>query len=348
MKIIEILPQMIEGGVERHIIMLTNELVRKGHQVMVISGGGKLVSKLNPDVEHWELPVYKKNPFTALRCSSKIADRIKQEGWNILHAHSRVPAWISMWAANRTGKPYVVTAHGNFGNKSSWIYRPYRKAAKVICVSNAVREDMKDCFYDNTEVIHNGMPEVKFYWEGPEDSDHTKHFLFIGRLSKSKGIHELVEIFSDIKGDWVFDVLGDGSLMPYLKDRIRELGLEKRVRLHGFRDDTDEWMRKCSCLLFPSYNEGMPLTLARAIQMRVPVIASNIPPVKEMALSEEGLLNPGDQETWKKAIQAFIDSGLSNCLFDVSAIPTINNMTQEVERIYQCLCKKDLDDHCSN
>lgn len=337
MKIIEILPQMIEGGVERHVIMLTDELVRKGHQVMVISGGGKLVSKLNPKVEHWDLPVHKKNIFTAIRCSSMIKDRVRNEGWDILHAHSRVPAWITMWTASRTGKPYVVTAHVNFGNKSPWIYRPYRKASKVICVSNAVRDNMKDCFYDNTEVIHNGMPEVRFYWKGPEDSDHTKRFLFIGRLSKVKGIHELVEIFSDIEGDWVFDVLGDGPLMPYLKDRVRELGLEKRVRLHGFRDDTDEWMRKCSCLLFPSYNEGMPLTLARAIQMKVPVIASNIPPVKEMALSEEGLLNPGDYESWKRAIETFLDSGLSSPLFDLSVIPTITSMTQRVEKIYQSI-----------
>ena len=337
MKIMEILPELVEGGVERHVLMLSDRLVRDGHEVMVVSGGGKLVEKLNPQVEHWTLPVQRKNLITGLGCARKISERVKAEGWDILHAHSRVPAWITMWASSMARKPYVVTAHVNFGNKSRWIYRPYRKAAKVICVSNAVRDNMKTCFYENSQVILNGMPEVLSYWEGPQEKDALVRFLFVGRLSKVKGIHELVGIFSDMGGNWVLDIVGDGPLMPDLKKRIDGIGMGERMILHGYRDDTDEWMKRCSCLLFPSYNEGMPLTLARAIQMHVPAIASDIPPVREMALSADGLIAPGEISLWKERIRSFMDTGDTGCSFNPGMIPTIPEMTEQVEDIYAAL-----------
>ena len=337
MKIIEILPEMIEGGVERHLIMLSDQLVKDGHKVMIISAGGKLVPKLNHKVLHWKLPVHKKNPFSACLCSLKIAKIMKEDDWDLIHAHSRVPAWIALWASRIVKKPYIVTAHVNFGNKSPWIYKPYRQADTVICVSNAVEENMKPCFTNNTRVIHNGMPETPYFWKGPAGDEGTRKFLFIGRLSKVKGIQDLVEIFSTIDGEWSLDVLGDGPLMPFLKARIAELGLGNRITLHGFRDDTDQWLRKCSCLLFPSYQEGMPLTLARAIQMKVPVIASDIPPVREMALSEEGLLSPGDHSSWREALKQFQSDGRVEATFNRDLVPSIPEMTTEVESLYRGL-----------
>jgi len=342
MKIIEILPELVEGGVERHVLMLGDQLVRDGHEVLIVSGGGKLVEKLNPLVDRWILPVHKKNLLTGFSCARKIAKRVRTEGWDILHAHSRVPAWITMWASSIADTPYVVTAHVNFGNKSRWIYHPYRKAGKVICVSSAVQENMKMCFHENTQVILNGMPEVESYWDGPFEKGTTPfRFLFVGRLSKVKGVHELVEIFSNMGGDWIFDIVGDGPLMAPLCKRVADLGLQERIRLYGYRDDTDEWMKKCSCLLFPSYNEGMPLTLARAVQMHVPIIASDIPPVREMSASVEGLIAPGKMDLWKERIKSFMNTGKTGCSFNPSIIPTIPDMTKRVESIYSALTGSD-------
>lgn len=331
MKIIHILPEMEEGGVERHVLWLSNDLAATGHAVTVVSAGGKLESSLK-DVGTIQLPVHKKNPFTALYSAGKIAALAKKEKTDIIHAHSRVPAWIAWRVSKLTGTPYVVTAHVDFGNKTPWIYKPYRNAQKVICVSEAVETAMKSCFSGNTQVVLNGMPRVEFTWKGPAD-DGTR-FLFIGRLSPVKGIQDVVEILPRLTGEWTLDVVGDGPLFEPLTKRVQELGLHSRVRLHGFRDDTDQWLVDCSCLLFPSYTEGMPLTLARAVQLGVPVIPSSIQPVKEMAESDRGLIPPGEKAPWLEAIQSALEGRFVYPSFSKERIPTVEKMTRKVEGIY--------------
>ena len=124
MTIIEILPELDIGGVERHVIDLSNELAARGHDVTVISAGGKMQSQLSAAVRHIDMPVHKKKPFTIWACSRKIAALARRKGAQLILAHSRVPAWIARWAAKGAGVPYVVTAHVVFGNKSPWIYAP--------------------------------------------------------------------------------------------------------------------------------------------------------------------------------------------------------------------------------
>lgn len=190
MKIIEILPELDIGGVERHVIDLTKGLALRGHGVLVISAGGKMQRQLSENVAHLDMPVHKKNPLTGWLCARKISKLAAADGYQLIHAHSRVPAWIARWVSRMTGIPYIVTAHVDFGNKSRWIYSPYRDAARVICVSEAVREGMKDCFYDNTQVVLNGLDEPSVSWK-KDNLKGTAKFLFVGRLSPVKGLHDV-------------------------------------------------------------------------------------------------------------------------------------------------------------
>ncbi|GAB1427903.1 glycosyltransferase family 4 protein [Aminivibrio sp.] len=338
MKIIQILPALEEGGVERHVLWLSGELVSRGHEVCVVSSGGRLVSALPAQVEHWTLPVEAKNPFSALSSAFRIASRVQKEGWAILHAHSRVPAWIALVASTLAKCPYMVTAHGIFGNRHRIVYLPYRRAARILCVSRAVQEEMACCFSENTAVVRNGLPPADKYWA--ETGGTEKKFLFIGRLTPLKGLQDIIEILPLLQGSWRLDVVGDGPLFSAFSARSEELKLTDRLFFHGFRDDTDEWLAGCSCLLFPSYSEGMPLTLARAVQMGVPVLASHIPPVEEMAESPVGLLPPGDREAWRNALQSLLDGHVVLPDFSSRKIPSLEEMGDKIEDIYgQILAK---------
>jgi len=334
MKIIEILPELDIGGVERHVIDLSNELARRGHEVLVVSAGGQMQGQLSAKVEHRILPVHKKNPFTGWFCAKKISEWIKRENWQILHAHSRVPAWIAMWTSGMSDVPYLVTAHVDFGNKSRWIYRPYRQASKTICVSRAVCDAMAVVFSDNTEVVLNGLDAPEVSWSGP--GGPTVKFLFVGRLSEVKGLQDALRAMPQ-EGDWSLNVLGDGPMMGELKKITEEHRISEKVAFHGYVDGktVDRYMADSSCLLFPSYTEGMPLTLARAIQIGVPVIASNIEPVAEMAGARTGLLAPGDVEAWRGAIADFIVGQAPRTKFDPERVPTLEKMADRVEMIYR-------------
>ncbi|MGW8287266.1 MAG: glycosyltransferase family 4 protein, partial [Desulfobulbales bacterium] len=292
MKILHILPELEEGGVERHVLMLSEKQHESGHEVYVVSAGGKMVSLFADGIRQIHLPVHKKNPVTGIYCAIRLAPIIKQNGIDIIHAHSRVPAWIAMFASRFSGRPFIVTAHAYFSTQVRLIYLPYRRAERVICVSRAVKESMKNCFADNTVVIPNGLPPATTAWQG---SDKTEmRFLFVGRLTRLKGLQDIIKVLPEVKGNWRLDILGDGPLRAELEAAVMSKGLKDQVLFHGFHNDPDTWMEKSDCLLFPSYIEGMPLTLARAIQIGLPVLATDIEPVCEMALKKEGLIHAGD------------------------------------------------------
>ncbi len=338
MRIMHILPELEEGGVERHVLMLSRQQKNKGHDVYVVSAGGKLVGELVKGIEHLVFPVHSKNPFVGITCALKLSPVVRKSRIDIIHAHSRVPSWIAMLVSKFSGKPYIVTAHGVFSTRARWIYIPYRRADRVICVSKSVQMIMQDRFSGNTIVIRNGMPVINGKWQG--SSGEQVKFLFVGRLTQIKGVQDILMALSSVSGNWQLAVLGDGPWREKLESMTRELKLEDRVRFHGFRDDPDSWMEQSDCLLFPSYIEGMPLTLARAVQIGMPVIASDIEPVCEMALDKTGLLKPGDVAAWKNAIENFIATKQTVAVFHKDIIPSVAQMADEVQTVYAAAISK--------
>lgn len=333
MNIIHILPEFDEGGVERHVLWLANELAALGHDVAVVSAGGKLEARLE-GVKVVHLPVHRKNPLTALCSAVRIAWIAKRERIDILHAHSRVPAWIAWWASRLSCRPFVLTAHAVYRLNRALI--PYSRADCVICVSETVRSHLLSIFRGPSITILNGLQPLDVAWEKKEFPEAVTRFLFVGRLTKRKGLHIVLEALGQIsRNDWILDVVGDGPQRGELEEQAKRLSLADKVFFHGFRDNPDVWMSKCSCFLFPSLEEGMGLTLMRAIQMGVPVIASDLPPVRELALSEKGLVPPGDVLFWSQALRSMLDSGKAQAAFDGNRIPDIGKMTANVVEVYK-------------
>jgi glycosyltransferase involved in cell wall biosynthesis len=328
-----ILPELDEGGVERHVLMLSGQQRRNGLEVHVVSAGGKLVSQLVEGVHHLQLPVHRKNPLTGIYSAVRLTVQCNKTKIDVIHAHSRVPAWIAMLTSKFCGRAYLVTAHAYFSTQARWIYIPYRRANKVICVSKAVEEGMKNCFSGNTAVIRNGMPPANTTWQGPGGSQVK--FLFVGRLTQLKGLQDILQVLSGLQGNWQLDILGDGPWRKQLEEMTKSFMLEDKVMFQGFQEDTDAWMTRSDCLLFPSYIEGMPLTLARAIQIGIPVIASDIEPVREMSRDINGLVKPGDSAAWRTALETFLVTRKSPAHFDRNTIPTISQMTGEVQSLYE-------------
>ncbi len=335
MKILHILPELQLGGVERHVIDLATEQTHRGHQVLVVSAGGQMEKQMDPCVDLRHLPVHKKNPFTGYYCARVIANWIKSEEWQIIHAHSRVPAWIANWAALMAKVPYVVTAHVAFGTRMRCIYTPYRHADRVICVSRAVQDAMKDCFYSNTAVIINGLKRPKKTWN-PKNASLNK-LLFVGRLSSVKGLQDALRVLPE-DTEWTLEVVGDGPQKEEWQKICAERGIENRVFFRGYSDEVENYMAESSCLIFPSYFEGMPLTLAQAALVGIPVLASDIEPVAEMKGDKDGLIPVGDLEAWRDALDGFLKRGEMPTEFPRSCVPTLEQMVDQIEDVYRdCL-----------
>lgn len=332
MKILMILPEFEEGGVERHVLWLSTELSALGHTVSIVTAGGRLEEKLPPGVRVVHLPVHRKNPFTAFFSAVRIAGMARREAFDLLHAHSRVPAWIAWWASALSGKPWIVTAHDRYRKNAA--IGPFRKAAGAICVSEAVRSHLEGFLPAKTAVIRNGIPDPAERWH-PREPDGPFRFLFVGRLTRRKGLHVALSALPSVKeSPWVLDILGGGPQREELEAMAASLGLEEKVFFHGFRDDVGTWMAASDCLLFPSFDEGMPLTLMQAIRVGVPVLASDIGPVRELVGGGEGLLAAGDAESWAESLSSLVARREGGSVFDPGTVPSTGQMSRETARHY--------------
>jgi glycosyltransferase involved in cell wall biosynthesis len=342
MNIIHALPELEEGGVERIVPMYANGQSRFGHSVTVVSNGGRLESLLDDSVNHIKMPIHKKNPLSITQCAARIASVVRREKVSIVHAHSRMPAWICFFVKKMVpGVKFIYTAHARFHslNHSTW---PIGQADGITCISRSVLESLKNWLpsHKNMRVIYNPLPEKPIKWQGSGDKE-KKHLLFAGRISKIKGLLTLAESLKLVKNkNWALDVLGDGPLAPHLRELALEPELEGRITLHGFRDNVAGFMSKCDLCLFPSLDEGLGMILLNALMSRTPVIASDIPAVRELT-SRTGenpggeLLPPGDARAWAEAIERFLEGRLSPSLGLALKLPTPDETVRQMTDFYE-------------
>mgnify|MGYP000282804205 CR=1 FL=1 len=113
--IVQILPALNRGGVERGTVEVADAIVKNGWKSVVISNGGLLTSQLKRvGATVYEVPVHRKNPFLWGSARRQVKRILQQEGADIVHVRSRAPAWIALPAANSLGIATVSTVHSKF------------------------------------------------------------------------------------------------------------------------------------------------------------------------------------------------------------------------------------------
>ncbi len=328
MRILHIVPEFEQGGVERYVIELSREQVSHGHQVSLATAGGKLEAELPREVEVIHLPVQRKNLFTGLYCVYRLAQKHRQ--WDIVHAHSRVPAWITWWTSALTGMPWIYTAHSTYSLNAG--LTPLKHAKGVICVSDAVRKHLADYLPERTVTLTNGIRKPSCSWEGRGFPGHTR-FLFVGRLARPKGLDMALRALGQLKDrPWTLDVVGDGPQRGEWEALTAETGLQDRVTFHGFRNDAEAWMARSACLLFTSYQEGMPLTVLEALSVGIPILASDIEQLRPLASGP--LVPPRDAEAWRRAIEKVLDRGETSPL-SAEKLTTFEETANRIEAFYR-------------
>ncbi len=212
MNILYIVPQLNFGGVETHSIDLALGMKERGHSVLFISNGGKLVEKLTKNnIEHKTLPVHKKSLTSIFFLTKVVREIIKKRRIDIVHSHSRVPAWIGYFSSRRNAH-FITTAHA--------LYKPHlgskamAMGEKIIAVSNNVKEHLIKNFNvcnERIEVIYNGIKpyseieieELKIKNKNLKNQLKTLEADLIigsvGRLTKLKGYDILIKAFELLK-----------------------------------------------------------------------------------------------------------------------------------------------------
>ncbi len=316
MKILQMIPSLEVGGVERGVIDLARAMKRRGEEMVVISSGGSLLNELQKiGVTHYTLPVHRKSLFS-LFLIPKIVEIIEREHIDIVHARSRVPGWLAWFAARKTGRPFVTTCHGYYSGHGLSAVMGWGK--RVIVISRVVGRHMIDDFGvlpDRIRLIHRGVDFSQFLFSPKKTRDKSKPFRIInvGRLSPIKGQIEFLKAVHrarrEIPNLEVLLVGAEGKSKTKYTERIRatlkQLDLESTVQLLGTRRDIPELIASSDLLVLATLvPEAFGRVIVEAGAVGTPVISTSVGGVFDIIEPNENgvLVPPGDDEAMAAAI----------------------------------------------
>jgi glycosyltransferase involved in cell wall biosynthesis len=369
MKVVQILPELNAGGVEGHVLDLAGFLASQGHESIVISNGGHMVEKLTQrGVRHVTIPVHRKS-LRSLFQVRKLRAWLRDEKPDIVHAHSRVPAWILCLALR--GIPgdkrpkFVTTVHGFYSvNAYSAIMT---QGDRIIAVSESVREYIQRN-YPNTdpkhiEVIPHGIDPATYYpefkpsadWLAQWQSEHpeltNKQLLLLpGRITRLKGHGDFFQLIKKLKqaGHPICGLIAGNThpkklaYLDELHQQAESLGISNDIIFLGHRSDLRELMAVSDIVMAISQQpESFGLTVLEALSLGKPVVGYDCGGVGELlnALYPAGRIPPKDSD----ALSARVADILCNPSYPSSINPfTQQNMFTSTLGIYEELLREQL------
>jgi glycosyltransferase involved in cell wall biosynthesis len=328
-KVLEMIDQPFLGGGQINLLTLAKFLDRTLFDVSVCSrDSGALVEKLGEEgIPHFPIAFSKR---VERRIVKDIVSLLNTHPFDILHTHGGVAGLFGRWSARHSDNPphIIHTLHGihylhyrNSLHKLLYVNLERffsRFSDAVIFVSDADR-DRGRRFRLVPEykmvVIKNGINFEAFEAEASLDEgrvelEHDPSGPVVGtiaRLHRQKGLpylfHAVKKIRESVPGVSVW-IVGGGPLLPELKSLMEKLDLKDSVRLLGERTDVAGLLSRFDVFVLPSLWEGLPYSLLEAAALAKPVVATDIPGVREVVKhGETGLLVPArDSERLAQAV----------------------------------------------
>ena len=335
MKILQALPALYSGGVERGTVEFAAELVKRGHQSFVVSNGGPMAEQVRGQGStHIHMPIHRKTPasFGQVLPMRKLLQELKPD---IVHVRSRMPAWIIHLALKtlpRNEHPAIVsTFHGMYSvNPYSAIMA---RADQVIAVSNCVRDYVQKNFpvpENKLTVIQRGVDIDAFRNRAINDQwldillsrfpqlAGKKIIMMPGRISRWKGQLHFMEAMARIvrqRPDCHGIIVGGAEpgkerfLQELEKERSR-LGLTDKVTFLGQRNDmTNLYLLADVVCHMSTKPEPFGRTVTEALASGTPVVAYNRGGAAEtlQACFREGLVTPDDTGAFASAVLGLLD-----------------------------------------
>ena len=301
---------MEQGGVESVVLNLNHALVQAGHDSVVISRGGKLVEQIESDGGlHLTLDLKSKNPLTYFARAWKLRRALNGLKPDLVCAHSRVPAWLFVWANRGLNLKWITYAHG--ANSVSRYSAVMTKGDAVVAPSQFLAEFLRENYgletprprtargtvyvipncvdlarFDPAAVDHDFIDEKRREWGLAEGEPVT---MSIGRITKLKGFDAVIREFagrgpgsaaaedgSRYGGKLVIVGGADkdkGELLASLKALAAELGVADRVVFAGNQTKIPECLMLATEVVSGNVTkpESFGLSVIEAYAMNKPV-----------------------------------------------------------------------------
>lgn len=264
----ERIPPKKYGGTERVVYTLTEELVKRGHDVTLFASGNsitsaKLVSVYPRGLR--EAKAMESHGFMYSMLNMGLAyDR--QDDFDIIHDHN---SHFTLPTANIAQTPTVITLHGPFDHINKPYFKALAKHTNLVAISKAQANSAPELHIPN--VVHNGL-YMEDYPFGKKDEGYL---LFVGRISQEKGVHFAIEVAQLLDIPLLLAAKLEAGDMSYFHEKVGPK-LSDRIKWIGEVDELErnKLMSKALCMLHPTnWAEPFGLTLIEAMACGCPVVA---------------------------------------------------------------------------
>ena len=307
------------GGVAQHVRDLTHYLRNNGHEVDIMSSGN------TPTI-----PIKKlKNPSFII--SSFLKSKFMKE-YDIVHAQHPVG---SLAMKNISGRK-ILSIHGIFSKQIEMLHGELNskisdklekngiKWADVVTAGSKESFDYYKKFGKNVILIPNGI-DIKNLPIGVNKL-YENQVIFVGRLSKEKGIDTIIEMTKKLSDEIHLVFVGSGPE----ENKIIELSNNmKNIHYLGFqsREKTIPLIRGSNILIQPSLAEGISATLLEAMACKTPVIVTRVGGNLELFENEKNgiLIEPNNHQELLSAIESLLKNHQKSKSISDNAYDTVKN-----------------------
>jgi glycogen(starch) synthase len=238
--------------------------------------------------------------FEVERYAADVAQLMAHEQFDVIHAHDWMTFPAGVVLSRISGKPLVVHVHSLEFDRSGAGANPrivdierlgLQGADKVVAVSHytgSLIQRLHSVPSEKISVVHNGIYSPQQVRESRERHHwQSKIVLFLGRITFQKGPDYFVEAAARVipqVPDVLFVMAGSGDMLPRVKARVRELGIQDHFLFPGFLkgEEVEEMFSMADLYVMPSVSEPFGISALEAISCETPVIISRQSGVAEV------------------------------------------------------------------
>ncbi len=247
-------------------------------------------------------------------CSGRVANVVRENDFQVIHAHTPRTLMIGRLAARKLNCPLVYHVHSPVGrdserglaNRLNTMIETWSLAGvdRMICVSQSLARYMEELGHDPARicVVSNGV--TARHDLPPRCTPRNPWTIGTMALFRPrKGMEVLLDALAILKQkniDVRLRAVGPFETPEYeseIMSRVEALGLGERIEWTGFQTDVDQQLRQMDLFVLPSlYGEGLPMVVLEAMANAIPVVASRVEGIPEAVRNEvDGLIfKPGD------------------------------------------------------
>lgn len=278
-------------------------------------------SELSKRIKNCKVITKNKPIFISFNWVNAIQKICNSEQIDVIHVHESKAQTFAVLSSLFNDKKIIVTRRVIFPVTGCLSKKKYthKSIKKVVCISNAVKKEMRKVVNSNKLTIIGSSVDVNKFSKNsssinfPFLNTNKIKIAYISALTEEKDHITFIKTAKKIiekRKDVIFYIVGEGKLKEELQHYVQKINLEKSILFTGFIREIPQLIPKLDMLLFTSKKEGLGSTVLDFFSAKKPVVATDSGGIKDILIHQKtGLLaNVGDVDTLAKLVIEVLDN----------------------------------------